>query len=42
MTSSGFDILLILVESIKIDIAPTWENIERTTGRIEITTESIQ
>ena len=35
MTSSGFDILLILVESIKIDIAPTWENIERATDRIK-------
>ena len=35
MTSNGFDILLILVERIKIDIALTWENIERTTGRVE-------
>ena len=42
MTSKGFGTLLILIERIKIDIAPTWENIERTTGRIEITNESIQ
>ena len=34
MASSGFDILLILVESIKIDIAPTWEGIDGTTGGI--------
>ena len=35
MTNKGFGILLILEERIKIDIAPTWEGIERTTGRIE-------
>ena len=35
MTSSGFDILLILVESIKIDIAQTWEGLQLTTGRIK-------
>ena len=35
MTSKGFGILLILVERIKIDIAPTWENLQRTTGRMK-------
>ena len=34
MTSNGFGILLILVERIKIDIAPTWEGIDGTTGGI--------
>ena len=29
-----FCILLILVERIKIDIAQTWEGLQRTTGRI--------
>ena len=32
MTSNGFGILLILVEGIKIDIAQTWEGLQRTTG----------
>ena len=32
MTSNGFCILLILVERIKIDIAQTWEGLQRTTG----------
>ena len=41
MTSNGFGILLILEERIKRDIAQTWENIERTTGRIEITNKLI-
>ena len=35
MTSNGSCILLILVERINIDIAPTWEGLHRTTGRIE-------
>ena len=35
MTSHGFGIILILVERIKIDIAQTWENFQRTTVRIE-------
>ena len=34
MTSSGFGILLILVERIKIDMAETWEGLQRITGRI--------
>ena len=34
MTSNGIGILLIIVERIKIDIAPTWEGLLRTTGRI--------
>ena len=34
MTSNGFDILLILVERIKRDIAQTSEGIDGTTGRI--------
>ena len=34
MTSNGFGILLILLEMIKIDIAPTWEGLQQTTGRI--------
>ena len=34
MTSNGFGILLILVESIKRDIAQTWEGVKQTTGRI--------
>ena len=34
MTNNGFGILLILVERIKRDIAQTWENLQRTTGRI--------
>ena len=34
MTNNGFGILLIFEERIKIDIAPTWEGIERTTGRL--------
>ena len=34
MTSNGFGILLILVERIKIDMAQTWEGLQRTTGRI--------
>ena len=29
MTSNGFGILLILVERIKIDIAQTWENLNK-------------
>ena len=37
MTSHGFGKLLILIEGINIDIAPTWEGIERTTGRVEKT-----
>ena len=37
MTNNGFGILLILEERIKIDIAPTWEGIERTTERVETT-----
>ena len=35
MTSKGFGILLILVERIKIDIAQTSEDLQRTTVRIE-------
>ena len=34
MTNNGFGILLILIERIKIDIAQTWEDLQRTTGRI--------
>ena len=34
MTSNGFDILLILVERIKIDMAQTSEGIDGTTGGI--------
>ena len=34
ITSNGFGILLILVERIKIDIAQTWEGLQRTTGGI--------
>ena len=34
MTSNGSDILLILIERIKRDIAQTWEGLQRTTGRI--------
>ena len=34
MASNGFGILLILVERIKIDMAQTWEGLQRTTGRI--------
>ena len=41
MISNGFDILLILLERIKIDIAPTWEGLQQTTGRIETTNELI-
>ena len=41
MTSNGFGILLILIERIKIDIAQTWENLQRTTGRIETMNELI-
>ena len=37
MTSNGFDIVLILVERIKIDIAQTWKGLRRFTGRIETT-----
>ena len=32
MTSNVFGILLILVERIKIDMAQTWEGLQRTTG----------
>ena len=35
MTSNGFGILLILVERIKRDIAQTWEDLQRTIGRVE-------
>ena len=42
MTINGFGILLILVERIKIDIAQTWEGLQRTTDRIETTNELIQ
>ena len=35
MTRNGFGIPLILVERIKIDIAPTWKGLPRTTIRIE-------
>ena len=41
MTSNGFDILLIFVERIKIDIAQTREGLQRTTGRIETTNKLI-
>ena len=34
MTSNGFNILLIPIERIKIDMAQTWEGLQRTTGRI--------
>ena len=34
MTSNGFGILLIHVERIKMDMAQTWEGLQRTTGRI--------
>ena len=39
MRSNGFGILLILVEKIKRDIAQTWEDLQRTTVRIEIMNE---
>ena len=42
MTSNGFDILLILVERIKRDIARTWEVLQRTTSRIETTNKMIK
>ena len=35
MTINEFGTLLILVERIKIDIAPTREGLQRNTGRIE-------
>ena len=35
MTSNGFGILLIFVERIKIDMAQSWEGLQRTTVRIE-------
>ena len=35
MTINGFGILLILVERIKIDMAQTWEGLQRTTGRMK-------
>ena len=35
MKINGFGTLLILVERIKIDIAQTWEDLQRTTVRIE-------
>ena len=41
MTNNGFGILLILVERIKIDIAQTWEGLQRTIGRIETTNKMI-
>ena len=41
MTSNGFGILLILVERIKIDMEQTYDGLQRTTGRIETTNESI-
>ena len=41
MTSNGFGILLILLEMIKIDIAQTWEGLQRTIGRIETTNKMI-
>ena len=41
MTSNGFDILLLLVEKIKIDIAQTWKGLRRSTGRIETTNKLI-
>ena len=41
MASNGLGILLILVERIKRDIEQTWENLQRTTGRIETTNKSM-
>ena len=41
MTSNGFGILLILVKRIKIEIAQTWEGLQRTTGRIWKTTNEL-
>ena len=41
MTSNGFGILLIPIERIKIDMAQTWEGLQRATGRIETTNELI-
>ena len=35
MWNIGFGILLILIESIKIDIAETWENLQQATVGIE-------
>ena len=34
MTSSGFGILLIVIERIKIDMAQTWEGLDGTTGGV--------
>ena len=34
MTSNWFGILLILLEELRIEIAQTWEGLQRTTGRI--------
>ena len=41
MTNNGFGTLLILIERMKIDIAPTWEGVQRSTGRIETMNELI-
>ena len=41
MTSNGFGILLIPVETIKRDIAQAWEGVDGTTGRIETTNKLI-
>ena len=40
--SNGFGILLILVDKIKRDIAQTWEGLQPTAGRVEITNKLIR